>query len=422
MQKILVITYYWPPAGGPGVQRWLKFVKYLPEFGIRPVVYVPKNPTYPLLDEALQDEVPAEAEILKRSIWEPYGWAAVLSRQKTQTISSGIIREKDPSRLERLLLWLRGNLFVPDARKFWIRPSVRYLSKYIAREGIGTVISSGPPHSLHLIGLGLKKKHDLQWIADFRDPWTTIGYHEKLRLGPWARKRHLRLEREVLQGADKIVVTSHTTREEFLALTDRPIKVITNGYDGEAVARPLDPEFTISHIGSLLSGRNPVGLWKALGELLAENRDFGENLKIQLAGVVGEEVIQSLAQYKLEPYVARLGYIPHELVLGLQRRSQVLLLLEIDSPRTRGIIPGKLFEYMRAGRPILALGPEDWEAGAMVGETGCGAYLRQGDSAGIKAVLLEWYKAFQGEGLGTRTKDLEQYHRRALTESLVKFI
>jgi len=422
MKKVLVITYYWPPAGGPGVQRWLKFVKYLPEFGVRPVVYVPANPTYPILDEALLGEIPVDLEILKRPIVEPYGWASLLSKKKTRTISSGIIREKDPSFVEGLLLWLRGNLFVPDARKFWVRPSIKYLSGYLAQEGITTVISSGPPHSLHLIGLGLKKRHDIQWIADFRDPWTSIGYHEKLRLSPWARKKHLRLEGEVLRGADKIVVTSKTTKQEFRALTDRPIKVITNGYDSIAVERPLDPEFTISHIGSLLSGRNPVGLWKALGELLVENREFAGTLKIQLAGVVGEEVLHSLAQYKLEPYVARLGYIPHDMVLDLQRRSQVLMLLEIDSPGTRGIIPGKLFEYMKAGRPILALGPQGWEAGAMVGETATGAYLQQGDSEGIKAVLLDWYAAYQKGGLGTRPKDLAKYHRRALTESLVKFI
>src|SRR5690606_37009800 len=139
-------------------------------------------------------------------------------------------------------------LFIPDARKYWVGPSVSYLGKLIEQEGIGTVISSGPPHSLHLIGLGLKKKWDIQWIADFRDPWTTIGYHEKLRLTPYARKRHLALESRVLQGADKIVVTSGTTAEEFRALTDRPIKVITNGYDTAATVRGLDREFTISHI------------------------------------------------------------------------------------------------------------------------------------------------------------------------------
>src|SRR5690606_22849391 len=194
-------------------------------------VYVPANPTYPILDEALLGEIPVDLEILKRPIVEPYGWASLLSKKKTRTISSGIIREKDPSFVEGLLLWLRGNLFVPDARKFWVRPSIKYLSGYLAQEGITTVISSGPPHSLHLIGLGLKKRHDIQWIADFRDPWTSIGYHEKLRLSPWARKKHLRLEGEVLRGADKIVVTSKTTKQEFRALTDRPIKVITNGYD-----------------------------------------------------------------------------------------------------------------------------------------------------------------------------------------------
>jgi len=422
MRKVLIITYYWPPAGGPGVQRWLKFVKYLPEFGVEPLVYVPENPSYPIMDEALLAEVPPGVQVIRRPIVEPYGWASILFRKRTRTISSGLIREKNPSLVERALLWLRGNLFIPDARKYWVGPSVSYLGKLIEQEGIGTVISSGPPHSLHLIGLGLKKKWDIQWIADFRDPWTTIGYHEKLRLTPYARKRHLALESRVLQGADKIVVTSGTTAEEFRALTDRPIKVITNGYDTAATVRSLDREFTISHIGSLLGGRNPHGLWKAIGELLVENREFADHLKIQLAGVVGEDVLQSLAQHKLEPYVAKLGYIPHDLVTALQARSQVLLLLEIDSPRTRGIIPGKLFEYMQAERPILALGPKDWEAGSMVAASAAGAFLGHGEVKAIKAVLLDWFSAYQKSGLRCPAQDIGKYHRRALTESLVKFM
>ena len=162
MRKILVIAYYWPPAGGPGVQRWLKFVKYLPEFGIEPIVYVPENPSYPIVDEKLVREVPDSIKIVKQPIREPYGWASLLSKKKTKTISSGIIKEKDPSFIEKVLLWIRGNLFIPDARKLWVKPSISYLAKVIADEGIETIITTGPPHSLHLIGLGLKKKYNIQ--------------------------------------------------------------------------------------------------------------------------------------------------------------------------------------------------------------------------------------------------------------------
>ncbi|MBR9855537.1 MAG: glycosyltransferase family 4 protein [Algicola sp.] len=422
MRKILVIAYYWPPAGGPGVQRWLKFVKYLPEFGLEPVVYVPENPSYPIVDSKLVNEVPDSIKILKRPIKEPYGWAALLSKKKTKTISSGIIKEKDPSFLEKLLLWIRGNLFIPDARKLWVKPSISYLARVIADEGITTVVTTGPPHSLHLIGLGLKKKYNIHWVADFRDPWTSIGYHKKLRLTNYAHLKHKALEKGVLLRADKIVVTSHTTKSEFEAITPKPIKVITNGFDDELQPVALDTKFTVSHIGSLLTGRNPLGFWQAVQELVMENEAFKSALQIQLAGVVGEEVLQSIQDFNLLDHVDQLGYLSHDKVLETQQKSQLLLLLEIDSEETKGIIPGKLFEYLNAKRPILAIGPEGWEAGAMVVQHKAGDSCLHNDVATLKKVLLNTFQKYQEGVLVCKSHGVEQYHRRALTESLAKFI
>ena len=422
MQKVLVIAYYWPPAGGPGVQRWLKFVKYLPDFDIQPIVYVPKNPSYPLVDKDLINEVPEGIRILKQPINEPYGWASLLSKKKTKTISSGIIPDKQPTFVEKVLLWVRGNFFIPDARKFWVKPSIHFLAKVIADEGIKTIITTGPPHSLHLIGLGLKKRYDIHWIADFRDPWTSIGYHKKLRLTSFARRKHQNLEKEVLVMADKIVVTSHRTKKEFEAITPKPIKVITNGYDDDLQPVSLDSEFTISHIGSLLTGRNPKGLWQAVKELITENEAFQRALSIQLAGVVGGEVLQSIQEFGLESCTKMLGYLSHEKVLELQQKSQVLLLLEIDSEETKGIIPGKLFEYLNAKRPILAIGPKDWEAGEMVEHSEAGVFCLQEDKEGIKTVLLDWFNRYEKGNLECHSKGVEKFHRKALTESLAKFI
>ncbi|WP_421802834.1 glycosyltransferase family 4 protein [Flagellimonas sp.] len=422
MRKILVIAYYWPPAGGPGVQRWLKFVKYLPDFGFEPIVYVPENPSYPIMDEKLVSEIPGSVKILKKPIREPYGWASLLSKKKTKTISSGIIKEKDPSFMEKILLWIRGNFFIPDARKLWVKPSISYLAKVIADEGIETIITTGPPHSLHLIGLGLKKKYNIQWIADFRDPWTSIGYHKKLRLTESSRLKHKALEKGVLLRADKIVVTSNTTKAEFEAITPKPIKVITNGFDDELKPRELDSKFTISHIGSLLTGRNPLGLWQALQELIAENEAFKNAIKIQLAGVVGEEVLHSIKDFGLSDYAAQLGYLSHDKVLETQQKSQLLLLLEIDSEETKGIIPGKLFEYLNAKRPILAIGPKGWEAGAMVEQHKAGNTCLHGEVKRLKNVLLDAFHQYEKGTLICHSERVEQYHRMALTESLAKFI
>ncbi|RDY61703.1 glycosyltransferase family 4 protein [Flagellimonas nanhaiensis] len=422
MQKVLVIAYYWPPAGGPGVQRWLKFTKYLPEMGFEPIVYVPENPSYPIVDEKLLEEVPEGIKIIKQRIQEPYAWASLFSKSKTKTISSGIISEKNPSFLEKLLLWIRGNLFIPDARKFWVKPSVRTLSKIIQDEEIKIVITTGPPHSLHLIGLELKKSHQLDWIADFRDPWTSIGYHKKLRLSKSAQKKHKRLEKLVLSSADKILVTSNTTKKEFEAITTTPIQVITNGYDNEWEPTELDKDFTISHIGSLLTGRNPKALWKALSELVLENEEFKKVLKIQLAGVVGEEVLKSLEGLGLTPYLKHLGYLSHNKVLELQRKSQILLLLEIDTEETRGIIPGKLFEYFSAKRPILAIGPTDWEAGNMIKTANAGIVGSHSDTDTVKSVLLDWFDKYRVQELNCMSKDIEKYHRRELTRALANYI
>lgn len=422
MRKILVIAYYWPPAGGPGVQRWLKFVKYLPEFGVEPIVYVPENPSYPIIDEKLVQEVPDSIKILKQPIKEPYAWASLLSKKKTKTISSGIIKEKDPSFIEKVLLWIRGNFFIPDARKLWVKPSISYLAKVIADEGIQTIVTTGPPHSLHLIGLELKKKYNIQWIADFRDPWTSIGYHKKLRLTESSQAKHKALEKGVLLKADKIVVTSNTTKTEFEAITPKPIKVITNGFDDDLKPVELDSKFTVSHIGSLLTGRNPLGLWEALHELVTENESFKKALNVQLAGVVGEEVLQSIKDYGLSNYVKQLGYLSHDKVLETQQKSQILLLLEIDSEETKGIIPGKLFEYLNAKRPILAIGPKGWEAGTLVVQHQAGNMCLHTDVATLKNVLLDAFYHYKKGTLVCHSEGVDQYHRKALTESLSKFI
>ena len=421
--RVLIVTYYWPPAGGPGVQRWLYFATHMKEFGIEPVIYTPENPHYPIQDPGLMSLVPSELRIYRRKIWEPYQLAGWLGRGKTRQISSGILDRANPSLAERLLRWVRGNWFVPDARKFWIRPSVSYLQRVLKSEGIGTIITTGPPHSLHLIGLRLKKRTGVRWIADFRDPWTSIGYHDALYPGPKARKKHRRLEKEVLTMADAVITTSRRTREEFRGIVKRPIHVITNGYAGSpSPARQPGGPFRLAHIGSLLSGRNPESLWKALKNLVEAREGFGEDLEIELCGLVSEEVLESIRANGLGPYLKQCSYLPHRQALEHQRSAQVLLLLEIDSRETAGIIPGKLFEYMAASRPVLAIGPRDWEAGQLLEEAGCGSVFQYGEGEEIESQIAAWYEAYREGNLRVSARGIEQYHRRALTERLVKEI
>jgi len=423
-KKTLIITYYWPPAGGPGVQRWLKFVKYLPEFGIEPVVYCPENPNYPIIDQSLVYEIPDNITILKQPINEPYGLASWFSKGSSKKISSGVIpKAKKQSLIEKAMLYVRGNYFIPDARKNWVQPSVSFLSDYIEKHKIETIITTGPPHSLHLIGLQLKVRLGVKWLADFRDPWTTIGYHKDLKLTDSSKAKHIDLEQKVLNTADEIIVTSNHTKNEFQTKTKQLITVITNGYDAHSVrVEGKDEKFTLSHIGSLLSERNPVVLWETLSELIQDDEAFSEAFKLQLIGVVSDDVIESIHQNGLNNHVDVVGYVSHDEALKFQMQSQLLLLIEIDSEDTKAIIPGKVFEYIVSETPILAIGPKDADVEQIIKSTNTGTYFNYQQKAQLKLQILNYFEAFKNNTLTVNAIGLQQYSRKVLTQKLSEII
>jgi hypothetical protein len=423
--KVLLIAYYWPPAGGPGVQRWFHFVRHLPLFGITPVVYVPKNPQYPIVDETLTENLPKEVVIIKRSISEPYKWISWLFKKKTQQLSQGLIQENKPSLIERFMRFVRGNFFIPDARVSWVAPSVAFLSQYINEHCIETIISTGPPHSMHLIANELVKIHTrLKWIADFRDPWTTIGYHNDLYMTHWAQKKHLKLERTVLQSAHTILTTSYTTKALFSKKTATPIEVITNGFEpfeNSSLTSPEENKFSLVHIGSLLSKRNPKILWEAIGELVTENQLFAAQLSIDFVGLVSDEVKATITAHGLASYCNFHGYISHEEARKHQYTAHLLLLIEIDSEAHKGIIPGKIFEYLQSLRPILAIGPKDWDVARLLPENNLNALGTYHDKAMVKSFIETRFNA--GKGISAEIDPtLSKYERKNLTEALSKII
>lgn len=423
MKRALIVTYYWPPAGGPGVQRWLKFVKYFREFGVEPIVYIPENPSYPLVDENFANEVPSDIEILKHPIKEPYRFASAFSKKKTKQMSSGIIPKKKTSAMEKLMLYVRGNFFIPDARVGWVKPSVKFLSEYISENPVDVLITTGPPHSLHLIGMQLKKELGIKWIADFRDPWTTIHYHKSLRLNKASERKHKELEASVLNTADTIVVTSPTTKREFEVITKTPIKVITNGFDTtEEMAVTADAKFSISHIGSLLSERNPEVLWKTLRKISEQNPSFKNDLQLKFAGAVSEEIKKSLQNKGLLKNSDFAGYVSHSEALKLQQQSQLLLLVEIDSAETKAIIPGKLFEYLAARRPIIALGPKGSDIKGIVEETQAGTFFNYSEEEVLESEILRYYEEFKKGSLSISSQGIEKYSRPELTRQMAYVI
>ncbi|MGB1309366.1 MAG: glycosyl transferase family 1, partial [Oceanihabitans sp.] len=269
----------------------------------------------------------------------------------------------------------------------------------------------------------LKEKFKLDWLADFRDPWTTIGYHKELKLTKASQKKHEVLEQKVLQTADQIIVTSNVTKQEFLQKTNKPITVITNGFDVEKTqAASLNKKFTLAHIGSLLAKRNPLTLWKVLQDLTIENEDFKKCFQLKLVGAVSEVVIKSIKENGLENYLNLVSYVSHTEAIKIQKESQVLLLIEIDSPETKCIIPGKLFEYMVSNRPIIALGPNETDVEIIINQTNTGNYFKYSDYQNLKNIILSHFNAFLSGNLHTNPIGLQKYSRKALTKALASLI
>jgi len=418
--KVLIVTYYWPPSGGSGVQRWLKFVKYLQEYGIEPVVYTVANPNYPIIDGSLEQEVPVNITVLTQPIWEP-NKVLNLVKNKTTKESAGFLNP-NPSFAGRILQYIRANYFIPDARKFWVKPSVVFLEKYLLKNKIEAIITTGPPHSLHLIGLKLKEKLALKWISDFRDPWTEIDYFDQLPLTNRAKKKHHALEEEVLKKSDAVLVVGKTMKEKYHQFS-KSIYVIPNGFDTEEnkIESTLDAKFTITHVGLMNADRNPYSFWKAIHEIAEENDQFAKDYEIQLVGSVAAEVTDLIHKLELKN-VTDLGYLSHKEVRGYQCRSQVLLLAVNNVKSAKGIITGKIFEYLQAKRPILAIGPEDGDLAEIIKDTNAGVIVDFKGIETIKTEVLKMYASFKKGALEIDSKNISQYHRKKLTERLSEII
>ena len=422
MKRVLIITYYWPPSGGSGVQRWLKMSKYLPENGWQPVIYTPEEGEYPILDPSLEKDIAPEAEIIRRPIVEPYTlYKKFLGIKKSETVKAGFIKEdgKKTGWKENLAVWIRGNLFIPDARCWWVKPSVRYLKEYLKNHPVDAIISTGPPHSMHLIAMKLKEELNIPWIADFRDPWTEIDYYDELRLTKWADRKHHRLEREVLTKADKVVTVSPDGARRLGRLGNRNVRVIYNGFDpNDDAMTEITPsnKFSITYLGVLSKAQNPEKLWEAIGELAKENKDFSEDLTINLIGQIDNSVAQSIENQGLNEFVSLSSYIPHNQVPTVHRSSSLLLLLLMpdSEPRAKGLLTGKLFEYIASGRPILCIGPEDGDAARILKETHAGQTVSFGNKERMKETIKDYYQKYMENGLpSNECKEIEKYSRKA---------
>jgi glycosyltransferase involved in cell wall biosynthesis len=433
VKKVLIITYYWPPSGGAGVQRWLKFVKYLKQFGWEPIVYTAQNPESPIIDESFFKDIPEGITILKQPIWEPYQlYKKLIGQKKEERVVSGFLQESGKKGLaQKLSLWLRGNVFIPDARKFWIKPSIKFLNSWLKENPVDAIVSTGPPHSMHLIARGIKKKTGLPWLADFRDPWVNIDFASDLAMSNYARNKNISLEKAVLQEADRIVVVSDFMAEEFQSKTEKPVSIITNGYDPDDfnIAPELlrkDAYFSIVHTGSLNDRRNHPALWKAISDLRAKTPEFKSDFRLRLIGKNDISVKSSISAGGLDDCTEFIDYLPHQEIIAEQKSASVLLLSinnygasESGFFSPKATLTGKLFEYLAAGRPILMVGPKDGQAANVVSSNQSNRVVDFGNQAEIEKAVLELYES--RNSLNTHVTD-EQFSRIELTRKLTELL
>lgn len=426
-KKVLVIAYYWPPSAGSGVQRWLKFVKYLREYGWEPIVYTPENPDFDIKDNELLKEIPAGITVLKRPITEPFQFYNKLLGQKADKQVNPVMKgEGKPGWKARIGLWVRANIFIPDSRMLWIRPSVSFLNQWLTNNHVDAIVSTGPPHSMHLIALGIKKKHKLPWLADFRDPWTRIDFFHELNLEPWAEKKHRNLEKEVIQTADHVVVVGQNMKDEYLELTRKPISVITNGYDPSDIdlSTPvsLDEKFSIIHIGMLGKARSHTIFWEGLNQLRNEIPELREKLEVRIYGITDPIVLEQIKDFADRSWIKFLPYLPHHEVIQVQRRARVLLLSVNNVPSAKGIITGKIFEYLAIGRPVLCIGPVNGDAAAIINKASAGPVVDFDDILSFKESVVKLFDDYRiGKDLVVPS-GVEKYSRRTLCGDIAQIL
>ncbi|MCB9059579.1 MAG: glycosyltransferase family 4 protein [Calditrichae bacterium] len=429
MKKVLIVTYHWPPAGGPGVQRILKFAKYLPEFGWQPLVLTVKDGEYPALDPTLEKDIPKECKVFRSGSLEPNSIYKKLTGMKaSDRIPTAVLSEKKRDWKSRLAAWVRLNIFIPDAKRGWLPFAVRKGAQIIKSENPDIIFSSSPPPTTHLIARKLARRYGLKWVADFRDPWTDIHYYENLPRLDFVKKIDRNLEHKVLDRADKIISISRLDIEMDFSkkISQQKCINIPNGYDdqdfkGLPVPQSDFPGFLMMHLGAIGKERVPVNLFKAI-QILSQNEEISaETFRLELVGKNEPAVWEYVEKFGITRFVKASGYVPHKQAVAMSGNASCMLLLVTQSEKNKRILPGKTFEYMNTGKPILALGPEDGEVARILLESKTGVTIDYGDEERILAHLRQLLKSEKEESMiAPDLAILKKYNRRNLTADLVR--
>ncbi|WP_187263672.1 glycosyltransferase family 4 protein [Pontibacter beigongshangensis] len=428
--ELLYISYYWPPSGGPGVQRGLKFIKYFPQAGIRPTVITvdEKQASYPLLDSTFQSEVPEGLAVYRTSTSEPFEYYKKLSGKKEIPYSGFANQKGQDSFLDKVFKFVRGNLFIPDARVGWNKHAIRQADQLLQNGQYKAVVTTSPPHSTQLIGLELRKKHNLKWIADLRDPWTNIHYYDQLYHTAIAKRLDASYERQVLEQADAVIVTSEDTKRLFLnkpaGIDHHKIHVIPNGYDDDDFIYPSAPPadtFLITYTGTIAENYNIDVFLKVLAHLRSVHHEI--NYKLRFVGKVSDGVRSRIEKAGLEGITEYIPHVPHKRAIQYMMESTILFLAMADVPNVFANVPGKLFEYLASNKPIVCLGPVHSDTDRIIDECGAGRMFHYTAYELMLDHMTQLSRAWKiNHNLDLPLINHTYYSRRVLTEQLAEVI
>ncbi len=423
-RKVLIITYYWPPAGGPGVQRWLKFVKYLPEFGYNPIILTvdEQYAEYPQQDKSLEQEILDSYNVFKTKSFKLFSFYKQLTN-KNETPFSGFASEKKPSLIQKISRFIRGNFFIPDPRRTWNRYAYKKAEELIKTKQINTVITTGPPHSTHLIGLKLKKRLNINWIADLRDPWIDIYYYNKFYPIFFSKKLDSGYEKKVFKQANQIIIVSKSIKKLFAEkypFSKEKLNILTNGFD-EDDFKGINPVksrlFTITYTGTVSDIYPFYTFIKAIKQLSSYN------LKINLVGTIQEQFIKRIEEKGLKQMFNLIGRVSHNTALNYMFGADALLLLIPNTENSDGILTGKLFEYLISNKPIIALGPVDGDLAEIFIDTKSGTICDFNDSDCVTTVIKNLLNQHQNGIINKEINEsVYQYTRKNITETLSNII
>ncbi len=424
MKRVLILTYYWPPAGGPGVQRWLKFVKYFGAFGWKPYVLTVDKGTYSATDTELEKEVPQGLPVYKTRSRDPFSWYNMLKGKKDGSVSVALINiDKDRSLIDRISMYIRSNFFIPDARKGWVPYATAAARRIIREENIDLLVTTGPPHSTHLAGLAIRKGFNIPWLADLRDPWTTVYYNDMLPRTARTKKKDKRLEDLVLGHADAVTVVSPGMKKEF-AGRNRNVNVVMNGFDmddmeGIANDKKDDGKFRITYTGNFKPNQHIPEIWSAVCELIEDHPGLEDDLRICFVGNLDASVPEYFSDLGRSDILEPVSYVPHAEATGIMQQASMLLFVVPRAANNLLIITGKLFEYLASGTPILPIGPVNGDAAAILEDAGREIMLGYDDKKGVKESILKHYHDWKNGNLQRHEPGmLEKYSRRATAKAM----